>query len=272
MRWISLILILVAFRPANAVTELDSTAAQKLYSAFLIASNKMSWADRPTNYFAERLSQQASEADPNLQRYLEATTTVPSTHPMVVDLVERLTASAHSDSEKLFLIHNFVVWRMTHTAFFFKPLATKISMASRKGRLYQCIHHAGEGNAWIKPPEVCGLFEDIDVGDDHTLSLFFTGLHNCWGYSVLFATLARAAGIPTQIAKFTQSNSQHVWNRVYLGGAWYVVDTTFDDGPDRGQYEDDSAMKVEFDYFLITDKMAAKLDPETHARYRVTDD
>lgn len=53
----------------------------------------------------------------------------------------------------------------------------------------------------------------------------------CFDYSCLFAAYCRSQGIPCFIIDGRDRNNStllHTWNRVYLGGSWWQVDTTFD--------------------------------------------
>ncbi|MGN0492651.1 MAG: transglutaminase domain-containing protein, partial [Acutalibacteraceae bacterium] len=53
----------------------------------------------------------------------------------------------------------------------------------------------------------------------------------CFDYSCLFASYCRSQGIPCFIIDGRDRNNStllHTWNRVYLGGSWWQVDTTFD--------------------------------------------
>jgi len=279
-RCLSIILILGSIQTANAVTDANSAAkaAEKLYSIFLTA--KMDTGGHSTTEMAKFFDHlvvpgQNDESAEILASYSMETKAAPSKHPFVIKLASLITAPAQSDTEKLLLIHNFVLWRMTHAAIFIPKYATPVALVTRKGKLAQCINESadhGVSTAWVKPPVECGLVEDIDVGDNWVLALFFTGLHNCSGYASLFATLARATGFPTQIVQSTQVGTLHIWNRVYYKGAWRNIDTTFDDAYDRGQYEDNSTMTTMMLYFLRSDEGIAKQDPESHAAYTVTND
>lgn len=53
----------------------------------------------------------------------------------------------------------------------------------------------------------------------------------CFDYSCLFASYCRSQGIPCFIIdgrNRQNSELRHTWNRVYLGGSWWDVDTTND--------------------------------------------
>ena len=53
----------------------------------------------------------------------------------------------------------------------------------------------------------------------------------CYDFSHLFAALCRSQNIPCYVVdgdKRNNLNYHHTWNRVYWGGTWWQVDTTFD--------------------------------------------
>lgn len=53
----------------------------------------------------------------------------------------------------------------------------------------------------------------------------------CYDFSHLFAALCRGQNIPCYVVdgdKRNNLNYHHTWNRVYWGGSWWQVDTTFD--------------------------------------------
>ena len=57
----------------------------------------------------------------------------------------------------------------------------------------------------------------------------------CRDYSVAFAAIARAAGVPTKVVYGTVTSKgwdpqKHAWNEVLVNGTWVPVDTTFDAG------------------------------------------
>lgn len=58
---------------------------------------------------------------------------------------------------------------------------------------------------------------------------------DCNEHSVLFAAMARAAGIPTRVVAgivyMDGAFLYHAWNEVWLGRGWVTVDTTFDQAP-----------------------------------------
>lgn len=52
----------------------------------------------------------------------------------------------------------------------------------------------------------------------------------CAGYSKAFKLLCEAYGIPcVLVSGTTDTGGAHMWNYVFLEGAWYAVDTTWDD-------------------------------------------
>lgn len=68
----------------------------------------------------------------------------------------------------------------------------------------------------------------------------------CAGYARAYQLLMQEAGIPCEYVS-GYANGGHAWNVVEIDGAWYHVDTTWDDPvPDRAGY-------VRYDYFLKSD-------------------
>ena len=61
------------------------------------------------------------------------------------------------------------------------------------------------------------------------------GEGDCNEHSVLYAALARAAGLPTRVAAgivyLDGAFLYHAWNEVWLGERWVAVDPTFDQFP-----------------------------------------
>lgn len=59
----------------------------------------------------------------------------------------------------------------------------------------------------------------------------------CGDYSVLFATMCRAQGIPCVVIEgYVTADGQvyHAWNQVYYNKSWHFYDTTFDAGGGKG--------------------------------------
>lgn len=68
----------------------------------------------------------------------------------------------------------------------------------------------------------------------------------CSGYAKAYQLLMQEAGIPCEYV-IGYAGGGHAWNVVQIGGAWYHVDTTWDDPvPDKAGY-------VRYDYFLKSD-------------------
>lgn len=68
----------------------------------------------------------------------------------------------------------------------------------------------------------------------------------CAGYARAYQLLMQQAGIPCEYVS-GYAGGGHAWNVVEIDGAWYHVDTTWDDPvPDRAGY-------VRYDYFLKSD-------------------
>jgi hypothetical protein len=60
----------------------------------------------------------------------------------------------------------------------------------------------------------------------------------CVGYSQAFKALSDAAGLESVIVTGAVVDSAvgHAWNKVNVDGEWFVVDSTWNDGPDRSKY------------------------------------
>ncbi|GAE09379.1 transglutaminase-like predicted protease [Paenibacillus sp. JCM 10914] len=104
----------------------------------------------------------------------------------------------------------------------------------------------------------------------------YTGSTVCQGYSLLTHKLLKEAGIENKILEgtaYATDNPQgqlHAWNLVRLDGAWYHLDTTWNDPvPDR----DD---EVSYTYYLRTDAQMSrdhtwiKSYPKANTLYRDT--
>ncbi|MDR3585844.1 MAG: transglutaminase domain-containing protein [Desulfosporosinus sp.] len=52
----------------------------------------------------------------------------------------------------------------------------------------------------------------------------------CQGYALLMYKMLTQAGITTRIVSGTLHGEAHAWNKVNIGGSWYNVDATNDDG------------------------------------------
>ncbi|MER1986551.1 MAG: transglutaminase domain-containing protein [Solibacillus sp.] len=69
----------------------------------------------------------------------------------------------------------------------------------------------------------------------------------CQGYALFAYKLLRALGVENHYVTGEVETGGHAWNLVKVDGAWYHLDTTWNDPlPDRGQ-------EVRYDYFLISD-------------------
>ncbi|SPF54572.1 conserved hypothetical protein [Candidatus Desulfosporosinus infrequens] len=58
----------------------------------------------------------------------------------------------------------------------------------------------------------------------------------CQGYSLLMYKMLRQAGITTRIVSGTLNGEAHAWNKVNIGGNWYNVDATNDDGANTTRF------------------------------------
>ncbi|MDR3599455.1 MAG: transglutaminase domain-containing protein [Desulfosporosinus sp.] len=58
----------------------------------------------------------------------------------------------------------------------------------------------------------------------------------CQGYSLLMYKMLTQAGITTKIVSGTLNGEPHAWNKVAIGGNWYNVDATNDDGANTTRF------------------------------------
>lgn len=77
--------------------------------------------------------------------------------------------------------------------------------------------------------------------------LFGSGKTVCQGYALLAYKMLTEAGIENKIVEGKAGGQLHTWNLVKLDGAWYHLDTTWDDPTP------DEAGRVEYDYYNLTD-------------------
>ena len=74
----------------------------------------------------------------------------------------------------------------------------------------------------------------------------------CSGYARAYQLLLQGAGIPCEYVTGYGNGGRHGWNIIQLDGAWYHVDTTWDDpAPDRAGY-------VRYNYFLKSDSYLSR--------------
>ncbi|MDR3542307.1 MAG: transglutaminase domain-containing protein [Desulfosporosinus sp.] len=67
----------------------------------------------------------------------------------------------------------------------------------------------------------------------------------CQGYALLMYKMLTQAGITTKIVSGTLHGEAHAWNKVNIGGSWYNVDATNDDGVNTTRFYNvtDSVLK-----------------------------
>ena len=63
--------------------------------------------------------------------------------------------------------------------------------------------------------------------------ILFDGTGVCQAYTEAYGLLLDAAGIPNAKASGTAGGGSHTWNMAKLGGRWYHIDCTWDDGAYR---------------------------------------
>lgn len=82
----------------------------------------------------------------------------------------------------------------------------------------------------------------------------------CAGYALAYQALLEQAGIPCEYVTGMTTQGYHAWNIIQIDGAWYHVDTTWDDPiPDRKGY-------VRYNYFLKSDRALS----EDHSNWSAT--
>jgi transglutaminase/protease-like cytokinesis protein 3 len=200
---------------------------------------------------------------------------LPSDHPMIKKLAALLTSDSKNDVEKVLNLHDFVLWRLTYIESA-EHGANQFNPDSSKAKYYECASRTNSPVAvFYKVLRECGISAPFNIRHNRVIHSLIVGMDNCYGYAHLFVSLARAAGIPARIAhepwKNAEggANSAHQWAQVFIGGKWRVVDPTFDDGFDQGQYLDSSPMNFDLSFFLISPEEAATLDPTYHAKYAI---
>lgn len=220
--------------------------------------------------YLNNLTKNPNLSDEEIQNFLSRKSDyIPSTHPIIIKLASLLTQNTNNDVEKVLNINNFVVWRITHVSSFQETKDKKI-LTTQKGLMYSCGIGFSINHSKVKSRSKCSFPELLKgMKKEDNLEELFTGYHNCFGYSKLFAAIARAAGFPTQLVQTTMANSAHIWNRIFIDGKWLLVDTTANDYFDNGQYENDSKMRIDYTFFLITDESAAKNVYNPYAKYNV---
>ena len=74
----------------------------------------------------------------------------------------------------------------------------------------------------------------------------------CAGYAKAYEALMNAAGIPCECVTGNTTRGYHAWNLVQIDGAWYHVDTTWDDPINKG------GDYIRYDYFLKSDSYMSR--------------
>ena len=83
-------------------------------------------------------------------------------------------------------------------------------------------------------------------------SILFNGEGVCEGYALTTLLLLEAAGLEAKYISGEVQTGLHAWNLVKLDGAWYHLDTTWNDPvPNR-------VGEVGYDYFLVSDATLQK--------------
>ena len=99
------------------------------------------------------------------------------------------------------------------------------------GEIVKSIHDYVCANAdYVSDPRMNAGSSSFVAADESyytqgMYSALVTGQTVCAGYSEAFEALCNAVGIRT----IAVTSEEHEWNKVYVDGYWYIVDTTWDD-------------------------------------------
>ncbi|MDR0858869.1 MAG: hypothetical protein LBN97_07555, partial [Oscillospiraceae bacterium] len=85
---------------------------------------------------------------------------------------------------------------------------------------------------------------DMSLSRFNAYNIFVEGIGVCDGYSRAFKVLCDRFGITCRIV--TSDPMDHSWNQVYLDGAWYHIDVTWDD--DLGGEYDAFFLKTDYEF------------------------
>ena len=158
-------------------------------------------------------------------RFIYPSYVVQSDAPLVTDLAYELTHGLTDDVEKIRAIHDYIVANTVYDR-------DSMTLSQRKKQ---------------DALTVLGTRYRVDsqYANGHFLAV-------CEGYANTFAALARAAGFQVRYVSSTSMN--HGWNNIYLDGAWWFVDVTWND-PLRGNAPagevDFGPNRRRYDYFLL---------------------
>ena len=115
----------------------------------------------------------------------------------------------------------------------------------------------------------CDYDYRVDIGNMPFIShqaegALLKGTAVCSGYAKAYEALLDAAGIPCETIT-GYAGGYHAWNLVQVDGAWYHVDTTWDDPTTRG------GDYIRYTYFLKSDKvMVSRSHRDWEAVYACT--
>lgn len=137
-----------------------------------------------------------TNSDSEDKKYLLPSLKVHSTHQIIIDLANEITANSQTDQEKVRDLYHWISKNINYN-----------------NDVYE---------RWLKQDK------DALYGDDEdALFVLETKQATCNGYTNLFASMARALGIKTQIIWGLGNTSKHAWNRVLIDESWVNVDTTW---------------------------------------------
>ena len=149
-------------------------------------------------------------------RYRFPSNLVQSDAPQIVALANQIVtkAGADTDAKKAKAIYDWIANNITYDdATYQKAKTVDDWLNSHPG--YAMADYQKVLNAAAIPP--------ID-----SLSVLKSGKSICYGYSMLYAALARAAGLEARMVNgpVTFATMNHEWNQVFIGGNWVMLDAT----------------------------------------------
>lgn len=131
------------------------------------------------------------------------------TTPMDIKATLRPSTNIHSDNPEIIALANKLISN------------AKTDMDKAKA-----IHD------WVTHNIAYDCTKDPDYKEDTALTVLHRKKGVCLGYSILTATLCRAAGLQSRFVWGHQDKEgiSHVWNEIKVGNKWIAVDTTWDAG------------------------------------------
>ncbi|MBR1571632.1 MAG: hypothetical protein IJ655_02715 [Lachnospiraceae bacterium] len=123
--------------------------------------------------------------------------------------------------------------RATYTNRVFSEARKIIDAANAKSNIYDKLR-----TAEVMIGQKATYAELANGWDQSCCGILLKNTGVCASYSETYELICNALGVPT----IAVTSIEHEWNQVYINGAWYVVDATWDDNNTYGT--------VDADYFL----------------------